>query len=110
MGDAAHAMTPNMGQGANMGLEDVCELVHRLVPVLSLPTNNNNNSSNTVLTDALTAFGQARHARVAAVHEQSRQNAIQSKTFDKDTAATPFVRRKYTATFKKELYQWKPPT
>ena len=34
LGDAAHAMTPHMGQGANMGLEDVCDLVQRLVPVL----------------------------------------------------------------------------
>ena len=34
VGDAAHAMTPNMGQGANMGLEDVCVLVHGLVPLL----------------------------------------------------------------------------
>jgi salicylate hydroxylase len=34
IGDAAHAMTPHMGQGANQGLEDVCHLVHELVPVL----------------------------------------------------------------------------
>lgn len=33
VGDAAHAMTPNLGQGANQALEDAALLVHQLSPV-----------------------------------------------------------------------------
>ena len=34
VGDAAHAMTPGMGQGANQGLEDACELAHCLSKIV----------------------------------------------------------------------------
>ncbi|MFE3446991.1 FAD-dependent monooxygenase [Nocardia sp. NPDC059180] len=38
LGDAAHAMTPNMGQGANQGLEDAVTLAALLDRIESVPT------------------------------------------------------------------------
>lgn len=60
VGDAAHAMTPNMGQGAAMALEDASVLVQCLRSTDSLP-------------DALTAFHGRRASRVAWVQNQSRR-------------------------------------
>lgn len=37
LGDAAHAMTPNLGQGANQALEDAAELCRRLEPLAGGP-------------------------------------------------------------------------
>jgi 2-polyprenyl-6-methoxyphenol hydroxylase-like FAD-dependent oxidoreductase len=34
LGDAAHAMTPNLGQGANQALEDAAQLTHELAPLV----------------------------------------------------------------------------
>ena len=109
IGDAAHAMTPYMGQGANMGLEDVCVLVHALVPVLMAANTTKNNSNTEDVSAALLEYCRQRRPRVVAVHAQSRQNALQSTTFDQHSAGTPFQRRAYTEHFKKDLYEWKPP-
>jgi 2-polyprenyl-6-methoxyphenol hydroxylase-like FAD-dependent oxidoreductase len=109
IGDAAHAMTPHMGQGANQGLEDVCELVHRLVPELQTNQNNNENHIDT-LSNALYLFWNKRIERVKEVHARSRQNSLQSNTFDKTSASVPFQRRNYSASFQDRLYNWKPPT
>ena len=91
IGDAVHALTPGMGQGANQGLEDVCELVERIV-------------HNQPLTD----YTQARLERVQKVQEQSRQNTIQSNSYTQKTASVPFQRRKYSQSFQDWLYDWKP--
>eukprot|EP00566_Odontella_aurita_P011489 CAMPEP_0113530894 /NCGR_PEP_ID=MMETSP0015_2-20120614/3199_1 /TAXON_ID=2838 /ORGANISM="Odontella" /LENGTH=395 /DNA_ID=CAMNT_0000429679 /DNA_START=325 /DNA_END=1513 /DNA_ORIENTATION=+ /assembly_acc=CAM_ASM_000160 len=97
LGDAAHAMTPHMGQGANMGLEDVCELVHRVIAADDI-------------TAALADFCECRLPRVKEVQDRSRENTLQSNTFDKQSASIPFERRKYSETFKDRLYKWMPPT
>jgi 2-polyprenyl-6-methoxyphenol hydroxylase-like FAD-dependent oxidoreductase len=103
IGDAAHAMTPHMGQGANQGLEDVCHLVQELAPVLLATTTGSS------ISEALTRFWKSRIERVQEIHQQSRQNSVQSNTFDKESAATPFERRKYSESFQNRLYNWKPP-
>ena len=108
VGDAAHAMTPHMGQGANMGLEDVCELVHRIVPILR-QKEARTDKSNDVWNDALVSYCQSRLSRVREVQDRSRQNTLQSNTYDKQTASIPFERRQYSESFKDRLYNWKPP-
>ena len=109
-GDAAHAMTPYMGQGANMGLEDASVLVHLLEPLLQKEMQTNNEKGALEITKALAKFQRIRMERVTRVQEQSRRNAIQSSSFDKESAAVPFVRRKYTKQFQADLYDWSAPT
>lgn len=60
LGDAAHAMTPNMGQGAAMALEDSAVLVRLL-------------STRAPLHEALGDFAARREARVRWVQRQSRR-------------------------------------
>mmetsp|Transcript_21319 Transcript_21319/g.59328 ORF Transcript_21319/g.59328 Transcript_21319/m.59328 type:complete len:446 (+) Transcript_21319:125-1462(+) len=91
VGDAVHAMTPGMGQGANQGLEDVCELVEAV-------------ARGRPLCD----YVRARIDRVTSIRERSAENTRQSNTYTKETASTPFRRRKYSTDFKQELYEWKP--
>jgi 2-polyprenyl-6-methoxyphenol hydroxylase-like FAD-dependent oxidoreductase len=64
VGDAAHAMTPNMGQGAAMALEDVAVLAELLAAPDAL-------SGGTA--GALAAWMQRREARVEWVQTQSRR-------------------------------------
>jgi salicylate hydroxylase len=100
LGDAAHAMTPHMGQGANMSLEDVCELVDVIAPEFHCARSD--------ITSALGTFCQTRRERVAEVQERSRLNTMQSNSFDKQSASIPFERRNYSESFKDRLYTWKP--
>jgi 2-polyprenyl-6-methoxyphenol hydroxylase-like FAD-dependent oxidoreductase len=59
VGDAAHAMTPNMGQGAAMGIEDALVLAGML-------------HRHEILSDALAAFMETRRARVEVIRRRSR--------------------------------------
>jgi 2-polyprenyl-6-methoxyphenol hydroxylase-like FAD-dependent oxidoreductase len=60
IGDAAHAMTPNMGQGAGMGLEDAAVLVELLTKEGSV-------------SDAIQKYRLRREGRVTWIHNQSRR-------------------------------------
>ncbi len=60
IGDAAHAMTPNMGQGAGMGLEDAAVLVELLTQEHSVA-------------DAFARYRARRERRVTWVQNQSRR-------------------------------------
>lgn len=60
VGDAGHAMEPNLGQGAGVALEDAVVLADALAAERSVPT-------------ALKAYAAARATRVAALSRQSRQ-------------------------------------
>lgn len=57
-GDAAHAMTPNLGQGAGQALEDVAVLT-RVLETSPVP-------------DAVAAYARIRRPRVTALHRRSR--------------------------------------
>lgn len=60
LGDAAHAMTPNLGQGACQAIEDAVVLAHRLATVPDVPA-------------ALLAYEAARRPRAADVVRRSDQ-------------------------------------
>jgi len=58
LGDAAHAATPNMGQGAGMALEDVAVLAECLTADVSI-------------TDALAVYDKRRRPRVKKIRDRS---------------------------------------
>jgi 2-polyprenyl-6-methoxyphenol hydroxylase-like FAD-dependent oxidoreductase len=59
LGDAAHALTPNMGQGAAMAIEDAWVLAEQLETARSVP-------------EALARYEALRRPRVAAIQRRSR--------------------------------------
>lgn len=63
LADAAHTMTPHMGQGANMSLEDVCELVEEIVPALRC-SSSTHESFDSSITAALQRFCHTPRARI----------------------------------------------
>ena len=60
LGDAAHAMTPNMGQGAAMAIEDAIVLAELL-------------TQTSAIADALAQYEQRRRARVTQIQTRSRR-------------------------------------
>lgn len=63
LGDAAHAMTPNLGQGAAQALEDAVTLAAEMAPA----------TTPEAVAAGLTRYEAARRARVAALHRNSRR-------------------------------------
>ncbi|GJP35754.1 hypothetical protein CLOM_g20281 [Closterium sp. NIES-68] len=68
LGDAAHAVTPSLGQGANLAFEDAAQLVECL-------------RAHSGLSDALRSFQSLRMPRVHAVASQN--NASTKKVYEK---------------------------
>ncbi|MFE9257696.1 FAD-dependent monooxygenase [Streptomyces sp. NPDC006879] len=101
LGDAAHAMTPNLGQGGCLAMEDAVELAHLLA------------SEHDVLT-ALSDYTRARRARVNAILLRARRagrvaavtNPVAASARDLLLRTTPgvVVRRALDA-----LLEWTPP-
>lgn len=102
VGDAAHAMTPGLGQGANMGLEDAAELAHVLAPLLRDP-----GAGRAEMVAGLRAFWTARKERVCAVHAASRESTAAVNRRSKETGARAGEREKEEV-FLQRLYGWKP--
>lgn len=61
MGDAAHASSPSMAEGAGMALEDALVLAQELAQMLTTPA---------TLTEALAAYGRRRKPRLDWVQQQ----------------------------------------
>lgn len=59
VGDAAHAMAPNLGQGAGQGIEDAVTLAAQLATATSIPA-------------ALAAYDEQRRSRTQAIARRSR--------------------------------------
>jgi salicylate hydroxylase len=72
LGDAAHAMTPFMGQGAAAGIEDAVVLVRALEASASLD-------------EALTRYEAARHERASFIQLESNANADRMQGQETDT-------------------------
>ena len=64
LGDAAHALTPNMGQGAGMAMEDAAVLAEELARAAR---------GETAVEEALTSYVARRRHRVEAIVRLSRQ-------------------------------------
>ncbi|CAM5689071.1 Kynurenine 3-monooxygenase [Streptomyces badius] len=60
LGDAAHAMTPNLGQGGCQAIEDAVVLAHLLARGTGVPA-------------ALAAYTEARHGRTTRISRRSRR-------------------------------------
>ena len=67
LGDAAHAMTPNLGQGGGQALEDAATLTILLEDVRALPRDE------TRLVAALAEYDRLRRPRAQAISRQARQ-------------------------------------
>eukprot|EP00977_Amphora_coffeiformis_P004195 scaffold875_cov185-Amphora_coffeaeformis.AAC.10 len=99
-----------------MGLEDICECVHKFVPVFWLSRRRTTSTPSSSLSSStssdsvygpwrlisqkkvLQAFWQSHIDRVSEVRARSSWNSTQSNTFDKD-----FFRRRYGFSTKKIL-------
>jgi len=71
IGDAAHAMTPSMGEGGNCALESAMKLADAIRQEQTLPTNNNNNNISAILSEAFLKYGESRPKEVQPIQELS---------------------------------------
>jgi 2-polyprenyl-6-methoxyphenol hydroxylase-like FAD-dependent oxidoreductase len=104
LGDAAHAMTPGLGQGANQGLEDACELAHLLAP--RLLEDGLAGATENSISYVLEIFWRGRIDRVKEVHAASRERTQNVNKSNSKSAAD--FRKGIDQPFMDRLYQWKP--
>jgi len=104
IGDAAHAMTPGLGQGANQGLEDACELANVLAPFLLAEKQKQGGNSLRDVSDVLEFFWRSRIERVKEIHAASR---AMSASANKSSAKNSVKLRKGDS-FQDAVYGWKP--
>jgi len=76
IGDAAHAMSPSMGQGANQSLEDASVLVHALTDIFTQPKAGIPEDRSIALQEALNTVCRSRIDRVKRIHAASRARSF----------------------------------
>jgi salicylate hydroxylase len=92
LGDAAHAMLPHLGQGANQSIEDGMALATLL-----------SNSSRETVPAALLAYERLRRERATKVQSGARQNGLRYDSFNADIAVRDAEIVAH-AEFRKQLY------
>lgn len=102
IGDSAHAMTPGLGQGANIGIEDACELAAVVAPLVA----SGQVEEPAAVAEALRAYWQARLPRVRAVH--GRSSMMTSALRKATTYGKAAEGDDSYAEFKEMLYGWTP--
>lgn len=109
LGDAAHAMTPNLGQGGNQALEDAAVLA-RLLRSLSLSSP----TSQHELAPLLACYDDLRRPRTQRIAAMSRRvgmvaqtrGAVRARLRDAAVRATP---GSVVSRFTTQLASWQPP-
>lgn len=99
LGDAAHAMTPALGQGGNVGLEDAAELTSILSPLFSTLSRPDGQE----VAQALQKFCDIRKERVRSIHFASREHSRARHGRDKDRYAR-------NSKFNDWMWKWVPST
>lgn len=92
LGDAAHAMLPHLGQGANQSIEDGMALATILA-----------NTSRETVPGALLAYERLRRERTAKVQSGARENGLRYDSFHADIAVRDAEITAH-AEFRKRLY------
>jgi salicylate hydroxylase len=92
LGDAAHAMLPHLGQGANQSIEDGMALATILA-----------NATRETIPGALLAYERLRRERAAKVQSGARENGLRYDSFHADLAVRD-AEIKAHAAFRKSLY------
>lgn len=105
IGDAAHAITPSLGQGANLGMEDAAEIAFCLAPALV-----GDGENGTAIEEALDKFWRGRVERVAHLHEASRHVTASFSKVSKTHDAIPKASEVHPRNpdFLDDLYGWRP--
>ncbi len=103
IGDAVHAMTPGLGQGANQGLEDACELAHFLTKVLV-----NVEARNEEIESTLERFSKLRFERVREIHARSRRKTANVNESTLESRLNRDANAIDAEDFRKRVYNWQP--
>jgi salicylate hydroxylase len=109
IGDAAHAVTPAFGQGANIGLESACDLVDTMSTMLRT-TDGRLVASPDLISNCLTEFWKGRIDRVKDIHSFSRRRAVRRNTEPTNRASQGVGdgNGDDEASFYDRLYSWSP--
>ena len=84
IGDAAHAMTPGLGQGANQGLEDACEVSAQIASFL-LADETSADGQASVLSQCLENFWRGRIDRVKEINAASLERTLNVNQTNKES-------------------------